>query len=197
MTTALQKAVNAARALRIMPEQRRYMQRMADLAEEQERLKVEVEKLRREHEHWRWQLIQQVRELTGTGAVGIIQKIVCEELNVSLTDLLSQRRNQGIVRPRMIAQWLSRQCTTRSMPNIGRMFGGRDHTTIMHAVHKIERMRTEDPDLASLLARLKNRVEDKIAAERERILAQAPQTTDGASHPCQPVEYYNGATKEY
>src|SRR5690606_7018788 len=66
-----------------------------------------------------------------------IQKLVASRYNVSRSDILSARRPAAVVRPRQIAMYLSRVLTLRSLPEIGRRFGGRDHTTVLHAVRKI------------------------------------------------------------
>ncbi len=76
-----------------------------------------------------------------------IQKRVCEHYNIRLSDLLSPRRARAVARPRQVAMYLAKQLTTRSLPEIGRRFGGRDHTTIMHGVRKIEEIRPGDPSL--------------------------------------------------
>lgn len=73
-----------------------------------------------------------------------IQKAVCEEFRVTLTDMTSKRRARIIARPRQVAMYLSKKLTKRSLPDIGRRFGGRDHTTVMHAVKRIESLRAED-----------------------------------------------------
>jgi chromosomal replication initiator protein len=73
-----------------------------------------------------------------------IQRIVCKQYNVSKADLLSARRTRTVVRPRQIAMYLSKMLTPRSLPEIGRRFGNRDHTTVLHAVRKIEDMVTSD-----------------------------------------------------
>ncbi len=67
-----------------------------------------------------------------------IQRIVARHYNVSKTELLSNRRTRTIVKPRQVAMYLSKVLTPRSLPEIGRRFGGRDHTTVLHAVRKIE-----------------------------------------------------------
>lgn len=67
-----------------------------------------------------------------------IQKLVASRYNVSRADILSERRTAAVVRPRQIAMYLSKTLTLRSLPEIGRRFGGRDHTTVLHAVRKIE-----------------------------------------------------------
>jgi chromosomal replication initiator protein len=76
-----------------------------------------------------------------------IQKRVSEHFNIKMADLLSPRRARAVARPRQVAMYLSKQLTTRSLPEIGRKFGGRDHTTIMHGVRKIEELRPADPSL--------------------------------------------------
>jgi chromosomal replication initiator protein len=76
-----------------------------------------------------------------------IQKRVCEHFNIKLADLLSPRRARAVARPRQVAMYLAKLLTTRSLPEIGRRFGGRDHTTIMHGVRKIEELLPADPSL--------------------------------------------------
>ena len=67
-----------------------------------------------------------------------IQKRVAAHFNVRLADMFSERRSRSVARPRQIAMYLAKQLTQRSPPEIGRKFGGRDHTTVMHAVRKVE-----------------------------------------------------------
>ena len=67
-----------------------------------------------------------------------IQRVVARQYNVSRADLLSSRRTANVVRPRQVAMYLAKILTLRSLPEIGRRFGGRDHTTVLHAVRKIE-----------------------------------------------------------
>jgi chromosomal replication initiator protein len=73
-----------------------------------------------------------------------IQKRVAEHYNIRLSDMHSARRSRAVARPRQVAMYLSKQLTTRSLPEIGRKFGGRDHTTVMHAVRKVEELRSLD-----------------------------------------------------
>ncbi len=73
-----------------------------------------------------------------------IQKKVAEHFNVRLADMHYARRSRAIARPRQVAMYLSKQLTSRSLPDIGRKFGGRDHTTVMHAVKKVEELRQAD-----------------------------------------------------
>lgn len=84
-----------------------------------------------------------------------IQRIVARQFNVSRNDLLSNRRTRNIVRPRQIAMYLAKTMTPRSLPEIGRRFGGRDHTTVLHAVRKIESLTAEDQKLAREVELLK------------------------------------------
>lgn len=76
-----------------------------------------------------------------------IQKATSEHYGMKQADLLSERRNRAVARPRQAAMWLAKQLTTRSLPDIGRRFGGRDHTTVLHAVRRIEALRAEDSTL--------------------------------------------------
>ncbi len=73
-----------------------------------------------------------------------IQKRVAEHFNIKVADMHSARRARAVARPRQVAMYLAKQLTTRSLPEIGRKFGGRDHTTVMHAVRKIEELRATD-----------------------------------------------------
>ena len=73
-----------------------------------------------------------------------IQKKVAEHFNIRLVDMHSARRARAVARPRQVAMYLSKQLTARSLPEIGRKFGGRDHTTVMHAVKKVEELRSTD-----------------------------------------------------
>ena len=76
-----------------------------------------------------------------------IQKAAAEHFGLKQADLISERRNRAIARPRQAAMWLAKQLTTRSLPDIGRRFGGRDHTTVLHAVRRIEELKANDPQL--------------------------------------------------
>jgi len=73
-----------------------------------------------------------------------IQRATAKEFGIELDELLSKRRARAIARPRQVAMYLSKTLTTRSLPDIGRRFGGRDHTTVIHAVKRIESLRSED-----------------------------------------------------
>jgi chromosomal replication initiator protein len=77
-----------------------------------------------------------------------IQKVTSEYYGLKQADLLSERRTRAVARPRQTAMFLAKSLTTRSYPDIGRRFGGRDHTTVLHAVRTIERLSKEDAQLA-------------------------------------------------
>jgi chromosomal replication initiator protein len=77
-----------------------------------------------------------------------IQKTVADHFNLKQADLLSERRTRSVARPRQMAMYLCKQHTTRSYPDIGRRFGGRDHTTVLHGVRKIEELMAQDDQIA-------------------------------------------------
>jgi chromosomal replication initiator protein len=77
-----------------------------------------------------------------------IQRKVAEHFNIKLAEMTSTRRARLVARPRQVAMYLAKQLTPRSLPEIGRKFGGRDHTTVMHAVKKIEELIASDSSLA-------------------------------------------------
>ena len=77
-----------------------------------------------------------------------IQRKVAEHYNLRLADMHSARRARNVARPRQVAMYLAKMLTARSLPEIGRKFGGRDHTTVMHAVRKIEELIEEDAQIA-------------------------------------------------
>ncbi len=77
-----------------------------------------------------------------------IQKTVADHFSLKQADLLSERRTRAVARPRQIAMWLCKQHTTRSYPDIGRRFGGRDHTTVLHGVRKVEELMAADDQIA-------------------------------------------------
>jgi chromosomal replication initiator protein len=84
-----------------------------------------------------------------------IQRRVAEHYTLKLNDLLSARRAREVARPRQVAMYLAKMLTPRSLPEIGRRFGGRDHTTVMHAVRQIEKLRATDHELDRDIAQLR------------------------------------------
>ncbi len=89
-----------------------------------------------------------------------IQRVVARQYNVSRADLLSSRRTANVVRPRQVAMYLAKILTLRSLPEIGRRFGGRDHTTVLHAVRKIETLAGNDSAFAEEIEALKRQLQD-------------------------------------
>src|SRR5436190_2300565 len=89
-----------------------------------------------------------------------IQRVVARQYNVSRADLLSSRRTANVVRPRQVAMYLAKTLTLRSLPEIGRRFGGRDHTTVLHAVRKIENLVSTDNTLADEIELLKRQLQE-------------------------------------
>jgi chromosomal replication initiator protein len=89
-----------------------------------------------------------------------IQRVVARQYNVSRADLLSSRRTANVVRPRQVAMYLAKVLTLRSLPEIGRRFGGRDHTTVLHAVRKIENLTGNDTAFAEEIESLKRQLQE-------------------------------------
>ncbi|WEK03954.1 MAG: chromosomal replication initiator protein DnaA [Candidatus Devosia phytovorans] len=89
-----------------------------------------------------------------------ILKIVSRHYKVPRNELLSARRSRDVVRPRQIAMFLAKALTSRSLPEIGRRFGGRDHTTVLHSVRKVEQMIKDDLELAQEIELLKRMLEE-------------------------------------
>jgi chromosomal replication initiator protein len=88
-----------------------------------------------------------------------IQKRVAEHYNIRLTDMSSPRRARNVARPRQIAMYLAKQLTSRSLPEIGRRFGGRDHTTVMHAVSRVAELMQADAAFAEDVELLRRMLE--------------------------------------
>lgn len=88
-----------------------------------------------------------------------IQKAVVIHYNLKIADMQSKRRSRVVARPRQVAMYLAKQLTPRSLPEIGRRFGGRDHTTVMHAVRKVEELMGEDDTIARDVEVLRRRLQ--------------------------------------
>ncbi len=88
-----------------------------------------------------------------------IQRRVAEHYNIRLSDMIGPKRVRNFARPRQVAMYLCKQLTSRSLPEIGRRFGGRDHTTVMHGVKRIEELRTQDGQIAEDLEMLRRTLE--------------------------------------
>ncbi|MFW2852010.1 chromosomal replication initiator protein DnaA [Sphingomonas sp. TX0543] len=89
-----------------------------------------------------------------------IQKLVSTHFDLKPIDLVSARRARAVARPRQIAMYLAKRLTTRSLPEIGRKFGGRDHSTVIHAVRRIEELRDSDNDIDSAVRVLMHQLEN-------------------------------------
>ena len=96
----------------------------------------------------------EVRQVT----IERIQELVSERFSLSLAELCGDKRSQNIVYPRQVAMYLSRELTDSSLPKIGKQFGGRDHTTVIHATSKIARMIREDRSVYNLVQELTARI---------------------------------------
>ena len=90
--------------------------------------------------------------------IDLIQTIVCKFFKISKNEMLSSRRSRYLVRPRQTAIYLSKSLTSKSLPEIGRAFSNRDHTTVIHSVKTIEKLRKEDNELNINIDNLKNKI---------------------------------------
>jgi chromosomal replication initiator protein len=101
-------------------------------------------------------LFSQIRVIT----VDKIQNVVSSYFNISLNDMLSQRRSRPLARPRQLAMYLAKKMTTRSLPEIGRRFSNRDHTTVIHAVKTITRLSEQDDEMKKNINQIKNLLQE-------------------------------------
>lgn len=85
-----------------------------------------------------------IRAPSGDPRIALIQRAVCLHFGVTRNDMLSQRRSRIVARPRQVAMFLARHMTRHTLPEIGRRFGGRDHTTVIHAVNKVSALIAAD-----------------------------------------------------
>ena len=90
--------------------------------------------------------------------IDLIQTLVCKFFKISKNEMLSSRRSRYLVRPRQTAIYLTKILTSKSLPEIGREFSNRDHTTIIHSVKTIEKLKEKDPDLVDNINKLKNQI---------------------------------------
>ena len=88
-----------------------------------------------------------------------IQTRVADHYCIRKAEMVSARRAREVARPRQVAMYLSKQLTPKSLPDIGRRFGGRDHTTVIHAVKQIEKLRASDPDIDAAIRLLTRQLE--------------------------------------
>jgi chromosomal replication initiator protein len=85
----------------------------------------------------------QERQIT----VDNIQKVTAEYYNIKISDMLSKRRSRTVARPRQMAMYLAKELTNHSLPEIGESFGGRDHTTVLHACRRIAELKEQSADI--------------------------------------------------
>ena len=90
--------------------------------------------------------------------IDLIQSVVCKFFKISKNEMLSSRRSRYLVRPRQTAVYLAKMLTSKSLPEIGREFSGRDHTTVIHSVKRIEKLIEKDSELNSNIEKLKNQI---------------------------------------
>jgi len=89
--------------------------------------------------------------------VEFIQNLVASHFNLNIQELLSPRRSRSLARPRQIAMYLAKQHTTNSLPDIGRKFSNRDHTTVIHAVKKIDELIKKDNEIRQNIIEIKKK----------------------------------------
>ncbi|MDP2234301.1 MAG: helix-turn-helix domain-containing protein, partial [Actinomycetota bacterium] len=94
-------------------------------------------------------------------SIATIQREACKFYGISQAELVGNKRSQNIVYPRQIAMYLSRELTDLSLPRIGSEFGGRDHTTVMHAKAKIEKLMNAERDVYNQIQTLTNLIKQK------------------------------------
>ena len=90
--------------------------------------------------------------------IDLIQTLVCKFFKISKNEMLSSRRSRYLVRPRQIGIYLTKILTSKSLPEIGREFSNRDHTTIIHSVKTIEKLKEKDPMMVENINKLKNQI---------------------------------------
>ena len=90
--------------------------------------------------------------------IDLIQTVVCKYFKISKNEMLSSRRSRYLVRPRQTAIYLTKLLTTKSLPEIGREFSNRDHTTIIHSVKTIEKLKEKNLDMSDNITKLKNTI---------------------------------------
>lgn len=108
-----------------------------------------------------WKMIENENR---SGPIRKIQRIVAEEFGITRAELISIRRKAKLVEPRQVAMYLCRSLAERSYPDIGRRFGGRDHTTVIHAVRKVAERIGKDEAFAARMSLIQRRTMEQIAS---------------------------------
>lgn len=98
-------------------------------------------------------------------SIEAIKARVCARFDVRPLDLVSDRRFRAIARPRQVAMYLAQRLTLRSLTQIGRQFGGRDHTTVIHAIRTVEARREGDEDLDASIRAIEAELADQLQTE--------------------------------
>ena len=101
-------------------------------------------------------ILKDVFNQTRVITVDKIQNVVSNFFNIALSEMLSQRRSRPLARPRQIAMYLAKKMTSRSLPEIGRRFANRDHTTVIHAVKTITRLSEQDDEMKKNISQIKS-----------------------------------------
>lgn len=109
------------------------------------------------HTMWFHDLVNCPPPSKGKRALSVldIQRAVANNFEISLIEMLSDRRTNRLVKPRQTAMFIAKSLTTRSLPEIGRRFGGRDHTTVLHAIKRVEEFMAKDEVFAARVAAIK------------------------------------------
>jgi chromosomal replication initiator protein len=89
-----------------------------------------------------------------------IQAAVCKKFHIGIRHMTADKRSRHLARPRQIAMYLAYELTPKSLPQIGRLFGDRDHTTVLHAYRTVEALIAQDRDFAAVVAELRQSLED-------------------------------------
>ncbi len=106
---------------------------------------------------WHYDLVSTRAKPPKEISVKHIQMVVAEHFRVDVRDILAHRRTSDIVLPRHVAMYLTKKLTHRSLPEIGRLFGRRDHTTVLHAIRKVEALCQVDSTMFGIVSRLRRR----------------------------------------
>lgn len=135
-----------------------------------------------------------IEEIGDTGiSIPEIQRAVAKDYNIQLKYMLSQRRQASIVLPRQVAMYLAKEMTPATLPSIGRKFGDRDHTTIMHGVRKIARLCAEDAVLCARIEAIKTQITERHNERHLHNAAPAAAASKTSPDRVSPVAHGPGA----
>jgi len=87
-------------------------------------------------------------------SIELIQRAICQDFGITLTQLKARSNSRVVAYPRQIAMYLAKELTSASLPQIGREFGGKHHTTVLHSINKIKELRKSDRDLNKVINKL-------------------------------------------